>query len=363
MKRGPAALARLHKHLLEFYRGHARDLPWRRTRDPYRIWLSEIMLQQTRVETVLPYYAKFLARYPRVEDLAKAGIDEVRSLWAGLGYYSRAVNLHRAAQKVAHEFGGKFPELAADLRTLPGVGPYTAAAIASIAFGEDVAAVDGNLERVLARVIALRKPAKGAGEIREFAAKLAALGDAGSVNQALMDVSAAICLPRAPKCMICPIAADCEARRLGLTEEIPVKAAKRETIDLLARAVLVFRKASASAKDYEILLARRPAGAWLSGMWDLPWWLPDRDAEPELPPLKHEGRVQVKRTITHHRIKFDVRFGEMKATEANASSIRKSLRAAGSDFQWVAAKPENIDALPNPSRKAIRAGLEKIRPE
>ena len=194
--------------LLGWYRRHKRDLPWRRTRDPYAIWLSETMLQQTRVETVIPYYERFLARFPSVQALAEAAPDEVSKLWSGLGYYSRARNLHAAARKVVDGYGGELPSDVAALQELPGIGRYTAGAVASIAFDRAAPIVDGNVARVLARLLDLRDDVSAPATQQRLWAEAEALARGpkpGDLNQSLMELGALICTPRAPKCLLCPL--------------------------------------------------------------------------------------------------------------------------------------------------------------
>lgn len=327
-----------------------RDLPWRKNQDPYRIWISEIMLQQTRVEAVIPFYERFLSNFPTVKALAEADLDRVLNLWAGLGYYSRARNLHAAAAQVRDAFGGKFPESYEELRTLKGIGPYTAAAIASMAFGQPHCALDGNLERVFARLLALKEDPKTAGRaaLLAFGEKLVQLGDAGQVNQAIMDLSSRICLPKEPRCFECPIASHCEARKLGRQKEIPLKKAKAEKIHLHAQAWAVV------AKDH-LLLARRPKSAWLAGMWDLPWKI-GKEALPL--PFGEERTVCTQaRTITKHKIDFEVH-GVLCASKPSSKALEK-LCAEADEYRWVPLSDLHGINLPRPSEKA----LEKILPK
>src|SRR6185369_3543428 len=204
------------RKLLAWYGRHKRALPWRDVGDPYRTWISEIMLQQTQVDTVIPYYQRWLERFPTVQALAESPLNDVLALWEGLGYYSRARNLHRAAQQVAAERGGALPQTVDELLALPGIGRYTAGAIASIAFGVDAPVLDGNVKRVLARVFDIQTDVKspaGARELWALAASLVPSGRAGDYNQALMDLGATLCTPRAPACDICPVRELCAARR------------------------------------------------------------------------------------------------------------------------------------------------------
>ncbi len=243
--------------LLGWFDTHKRDLPWRRIRDPYGIWVSEVMLQQTRVAAVLEHYARWMDRLPTVAALARAEEPEVLALWSGLGYYRRARLLHRAARVVVAEHGGALPRTAAALRALPGVGLYTAAAVASIAFGEPVAVVDGNVERVMARLLGLTPPATS--EVRAGAAALLAPERAGDSNQAVMELGATVCLPKAPLCLHCPLQPWCRTRG-----EHPVPARK----PLLARTVLY---ALARREDGSVLLRQRNTDlSLMAGMWELP---------------------------------------------------------------------------------------------
>ncbi len=220
-----AAVARFGESLLTWAKTLHRPMPWRDERDAYKIWLSEVILQQTRVAQGEAYYRRFVEAFPTVRDLADASADRVMALWQGLGYYSRARNLHRAAKRVA-EGGGAFPTAYAELLTLPGVGPYSAAAIASFAANEDVAVVDGNVYRVLARVFGIDAPidtTRGQARFRELAERLLVRGRAGAYNQAIMDFGATVCTPRRPACPSCPLRGDCSAFREGLVEQLPVK--------------------------------------------------------------------------------------------------------------------------------------------
>ncbi|MFP8876120.1 MAG: A/G-specific adenine glycosylase [Myxococcota bacterium] len=267
----PASPARrrqvaLRKRLLAWYHANRRDLPWRHSRDPYAIWISESMLQQTRVETVIPYYQRFLARFPDVQALADAPLDDVLGEWAGLGYYSRARNLHAAARCLVEQHGGEVPDDPEALRALPGVGRYTAGAVASIAFDRPEAIVDGNVTRVLARLYALRENTKSPAMIRrlwELAGELARGPEPGALNQALMELGATVCTPRAPQCSHCPLQGRCLARRDGDPEALPVKTRRALRTPLAAVAGWIPRRG-------QILAVKRPSGGLLGGLWDLP---------------------------------------------------------------------------------------------
>jgi A/G-specific adenine glycosylase len=253
------------KPLVEWYRRGHRDLPWRRTQDPYGIWVSEIMLQQTRAQAVIPYYQRFLERFPTVESLAAAAEQDVLALWAGLGYYSRARNLRRAAQRML-EMGG-FPGEYAAIRTLPGIGDYTAAAVASIAFGLPYAVVDGNVLRVVARmendssdVAAARTRERFRAIVQQWMGRLSP----GVFNQALMELGATVCLPANPQCRACPVASRCGAFAAGTAAQLPVKLRKTEPV-AIAEVLLLVRRGE------RVLLRRKEAGARrMAGFWELP---------------------------------------------------------------------------------------------
>lgn len=234
-------IAAFRKQLLAWFRQFRRDLPWRRTRDPYCVWLSEIMLQQTRVAAVIPYYERFLKRFPNVHALAAAPEDEVLRLWSGLGYYSRARNLHRAAKKIVAEHRGEFPSRMENVLALPGIGSYTAAAILSIAFEQKQAVLDGNVARVLARQGAVRGDLRRSGrwqELQKCADAYLEPKTPGDWNQAMMELGATLCSPKSPQCLLCPVARFCEGHKLGIADLLPEKPKKRATVEIrLAAAV------------------------------------------------------------------------------------------------------------------------------
>jgi len=258
--------SRLTGSLLNWYAENERDIPWRGCKDPYLVWVSEIMLQQTRVETVIPYFMSWIEQFPDTASLAAASQQAVLAAWEGLGYYSRARNLHRAAQIVMSEHHGELPQDVDQLRRLPGIGPYTAGAIASIAFGRDEPVLDGNVSRVLARVYNLDIPMKSR-EAREFlwlrARENLPAGQAGDYNQALMDLGATICTPRQPACSTCPLASLCQAAQLGLQHELPVVVTKPAVPHYLVTAAVITRQE-------QVLITRRPQNGLLGGMWEFP---------------------------------------------------------------------------------------------
>src|SRR3990172_9899463 len=281
---------RMATSLLSWYAGNRRRLPWRRTRDPYAIWVSEVMLQQTRVETVAPYYRRWLRRYPTVERLARARAQGVLAAWEGLGYYRRALQLRRTAQAVVRDYGGKLPRSVEQLRRLPGIGPYTAAAVAAFAFGADEIALDGNLRRVLARLIDLpvdpRTP-DGEARLRRQARRHLPSGKASAFNQALMDLGAQVCLPRHPKCQICPLRWTCRARIRGVQETRPVRAQSSPAPQRIATAGVLRKRGrgGVSAARAARGTGCRGRGRRLAG--DLPPFLhpfPRHDARLRVPP-------------------------------------------------------------------------------
>ena len=257
---------RIPPRLLAWYEGARRDLPWRRTRDAYRIWLAEVMLQQTRVETVVPYYERFLARFPTPSALAAAPVDDVLALWAGLGYYRRARHFHAAARRVVAEHGGLVPRDLDAMLALPGVGRYTAGAVLSIAYGLATPILDGNVERVLCRVWGIASNPRAATtrkRLWRLAQTLIPEGRAGDFNQAMMELGAVVCTPRAADCGVCPLADLCEARRLGRQLDLPRLPRRKPVPHYDVALGLVWRRG-------KLLIARRPADAMLGGLWEFP---------------------------------------------------------------------------------------------
>jgi A/G-specific adenine glycosylase len=341
--------------LLAWYDRHHRELPWRvspRGRqagerpDPYRVWLSEIMLQQTTVEAVKPYFRAFVERWPTVGALAAADPDDLMKAWAGLGYYSRARNLKKCADMVAGELGGAFPDSEKGLRALPGIGPYTAAAIAAIAFDRPEAVVDGNVERVVSRLFAIVTPLPGAkAEIRERMAELTPQLRPGDFAQAMMDLGATICTPRRPDCMICPVNDRCLALKQGDPELLPVKAAKAERPLRRGAAFVAVRR------DGAVLLRKRPPRGLLGGMAEVPTsdWNARRDdatdagAAPFAADWRKAGSVG--HVFTHFAL-------ELAVWRADAVSREPA------EGEWWSPPDELMrEALPTVMKKAIEAAL------
>ena len=332
--------------LLHWYDRHARDLPWRNPPGsplpsdpawPYRVWLSEVMLQQTTVAVVKPYFAKFVATWPTVEALAEADDAEVMSAWAGLGYYSRARNLVKCARAVAAR--GGFPQTEAELRELPGLGPYTAAAIAAIAFGERAVVVDANVERVVARLFAIEEPLPGARKlIRERAEAITPPERAGDFAQAMMDLGSSICTTRDPKCLLCPLADMCEAQASDDPARLPVKAAKKPKPERNGRAYWIER-------DAQVWLVTRPGSGMLGGMRALPddGWSAQADGSGDAPlPGKGEPLGAVRHVFTHASLTLEL--------------VRLEGKPAGEGEWWPIERIEEA-GLPTLYAKAARLAL------
>jgi A/G-specific adenine glycosylase len=345
--------------LLRWYDRHRRVLPWRAKKgeraDPYRVWLSEVMLQQTTVKAVAPYYARFLARFPTVIDLAAAPLDDVLKLWAGLGYYARARNLHACAKAVVERHGGEFPASEEALRELPGIGAYTAAAIAAIAFDRPASPVDGNIERVIARLFAVEE-ALPAGKpcIRALAASLTPRRRAGDFAQAMMDLGATICTPKAPACALCPWMGACAARARGDQESFPRKTEKK-TGALRRGAAFVAVQANGF-----LLTRTRPAKGLLGGMTEVPtteWTRAfDEATALEYAPLKATWRRVpgvVTHTFTHFPLELIVYRAEVAATPKTPANMR-----------WTPVAGLAGEALPNVMRKVVThaLGADVLRP-
>ena len=355
--RDPEKTVRLRGQLLSWYKHSRRDLPWRQSADPYAIWVSEIMLQQTRVAVVVERYQAFMDRFPTLVSLALAPEQEVLALWSGLGYYRRARMLHKAAQFVAGHHQGNLPTTAEELRTLPGIGAYTAAAIASIAHGEAVAVVDGNVERVLCRLAGWGAGSRAGGgaalrrKIENLAAQLVDPADPGNLNQALMELGATVCLPRNPQCLICPIAADCVTRGEHKTPARPRMQSREVAYALSVRMGMHPGQASR-----EVLLEQRPAT--LTVMPDL-WELPAL-ADPAVP--GDELRMTVRHAIM--QVNYYVRVRTVFEDDV------EKLLGQGRDRRWVPLGEAVGMALTGLARKVLSrahllptAPLQMVAPE
>ncbi len=338
----------LSDRLLSWYDHHARDLPWRsqpgQSPDPYKVWLSEIMLQQTTVAAVKDYFLKFIARWPTVEALAAAPLDDILKAWAGLGYYARARNLHACARIVASQHGGRFPDNEAELRELPGIGTYTAGAIAAIAFDRKAAAVDGNVERVIARLHAIETPLPQAKPlIRDYVLTLVPESRPGDFAQAMMDLGATICTPRAANCLICPWSEPCVARRRGIADVLPRKAAK--TAQPLRRGIAFWVE-----RDGALLLRRRPERGLLGGMMEIPStpWASELPKRPfDTAPLEakwHRKAGRIEHTFTHFHLELEIWRARLPFSD--------DLRDDG-DYRWVPMAGLAGEALPSVMRKIV----------
>ncbi len=341
--------------LLAWYDCHARVLPWRarpgQPRDPYRVWLSEIMLQQTTVKTVAPYYAKFLARWPTVAALAAAGLDDVLGAWAGLGYYARARNLHSCAKAVVERHGGEFPDDVEGLHALPGIGDYTAAAVAAIAFDAAAVPVDGNVERVVARLFAVEEALPAAKPaIKRLAASLMPQRRTGDFAQALMDLGATLCSPKKPACAWCPWNEACAARALGSQEAVPRKMPKREGRLRRGAAFVALRT------DRCVLLRKRPEKGLLGGMSEVPGseWSHDFDVADALAAAPHLTRAQWRRVpgmVRHVFTHFPLELAVFVARFPRATPAPTGMR-------WVERDDLSREALPNVMRKVLAHAIE-----
>ncbi|EAU40055.1 A/G-specific adenine glycosylase protein [Fulvimarina pelagi HTCC2506] len=351
----PLPPSSLSEEILAWYDRNARDMPWRlgpkarregHRPDAYKIWLSEIMLQQTTVAAVKPFFARFVNRWPTVGDLANAEASEIMAEWAGLGYYSRARNLHVCAKEVVENHGGAFPRTAAALKALPGIGDYTSAAIASIAFDEAAPVVDGNIERVITRLYRISAPLPGAKpHVKEKVTGLTPKDRPGDFAQAMMDLGATICVPRSPSCLLCPAAEQCEARSHGDQTAYPVKAAKRPVPQRTGAAFVATR-----SSDGAVWLRRRPASGMLGGMAEAPStaWSARKDGETgaDVAPFKadwmHVGAIA--HGFTHFKLTLEVYRAEIDAEPSNEG--------------WWAARHEIADqGLPTLMRKVVDKAL------
>ena len=301
--------------LLDWFKDYQRDMPWRNTDDPYRIWVSEVMLQQTQVKKVVDYYERFIARFPNVPDLAAAPLQDVLKVWEGLGYYARARNLHKAAQVIVNELAGEMPRDYVTFRKLPGVGDYSAAAVQSIAFNAPYAAVDGNIKRVLARLFLMDAPINDAKSAKLFQAKADELLDrdaSGLFNQAMMELGAMVCRPQSPTCLVCPVNTFCEAFQTGRQDEFPKRRASKPTPEHHLAVGVIYNSAG------EVLITQRQLDGLLGGLWEFPGGQIGEDETAEAACVRNIAEVvnlsvtnaryltRVRHAFTHFKIVVDV---------------------------------------------------------
>jgi len=349
-----AEIRRLRAPLLAWYDANRRDLPWRRTNDPYAIWISEAMLQQTRVETVIPYWQRFLDAFPDVESLARADLDDVYAVWTGLGYYSRARNLKHAAETVVREHDGQLPDTAEGLQELKGIGRYTAGAVASIAFDREAPLVDGNVIRVFARLLGIREDSATRSVVEHLwavAGELVRGPRPGDLNQALMELGATLCTPRNPACLVCPVRRFCDAHAVGDAESLPIKKKKAKPSRMRAVAAWVERGG-------KILAVRRPETGLMAGLWELPGGPIEAkdEAKDRLAPvladavglevrrLEPVGRVE--HLFTHRRLELEV----FRCVADEGSRVRRKHFVA---HRWVEPSALLDLAHAGPTRKAM----------
>jgi A/G-specific adenine glycosylase len=329
--------------LLDWYHKSARDLPWRRTRDAYKIWVSEIMLQQTQVQTVIPYYERWLKRFPDVRSLADAPESEIMKLWAGLGYYRRARMLHKASKEIAENYGWKLPTKSLELLELPGIGRYTAGAVASIAFGERTPVLDGNVMRILTRLYALKddiaKPAS-VSKLWELARSLVPEENPGDFNQAMMELGATVCTPLAARCGDCPVSVLCEAKKQGRWQDYPFKR-NRAPLEKIKMSALVLRK------NGRVLLERQPSDGRWGGLWMFPH-SPDNAALLKDFALSKEAVKRIL-TVNHGFTKYSVQLDVYEYSAGKPASCREK------EQKWVILKDLSQIALPSPHRKIAQS--------
>ncbi len=340
--------------LLEWFQHHQRDLPWRQTKDPYAIWLSEIMLQQTRVTTVIPYYKRFLERFPTVESLAEAALDDVLALWSGLGYYRRARHLHAAAQDIVERFEGQLPADHKALLSIKGIGRYTAGAIASIAFDLPFPAVDGNVFRIFARLCCLKYPINSTAlhKIVEAMANVLAKGERpGELTQGLMELGALICTPKSPTCLLCPIREHCSSLETGQVDLYPVPKRKTKVQDITVQWALLRRSG-------RVLFIQRPEDGLFAGLWELPGLYLSHPGPDEptllLEQLEEWGlQLQLSETVTPYQHTLSHR--QLHIQLYHGTQLRGRLNLPRHSFRWISLK--TLDELPISSitRRVLKA--------
>ncbi len=374
----------IRSRLLEGFDERNRSLPWREEPTPYRILVSEVMSQQTRLETVIPYYLRWLERFPDFSTLARASQEEVLSSWQGLGYYSRARNLHEAAREVEARYDGELPQEPEALRSLPGVGPYTAGAVASIAFGVVIPAVDGNVRRVLARL--LDDPSPTPARLRDWAGLLVDPARPGDFNQALMELGSSVCTPRSPECGSCPLAKFCAGRARGRQEELP-RPRRRPSPPHLHEAVAVVTARGTGGLLRVLLRRRPPSGGLLAGMWECPGvelesservavesavshlvtrfvaegWMGEAQGDPRDPMVL----TTVDHSFSHRKMSYHPRLVRMPGPVPTSleGGEDPTDRGTGTALRWVAEREMAELPIPVAQRKILDAAMARLRPE
>ncbi|MFP4355140.1 MAG: A/G-specific adenine glycosylase [Phycisphaerae bacterium] len=341
------------RKLLDWFASAQRDLPWRRSRDPYRVWISEILLQQTRVEAVRETYSDFLDRFPNVAALARADLDDVLKAWEGMGYYSRARNLHKAAKMVVEQFDGQLPETVDQLRKLSGIGPYTAGAIASIAFGHDEPVLDGNVKRVLSRLFAIEDDPDATAtkkHLWDLARRLIPAGKAGTFNEAIMDLGAMICIPRSPRCTACPLTRHCHAFQLGKQNQLPVRKTKKPVPHHDIAVGIVW-------KSGKILIDQRPPDGLLGGLWEFPGGKIEKgESQTEAVSRELREEVGIEVDVGEKLIAVDHAYTHFKITLHVYRCTHKSGRPrpiACQRVKWVTLDELDDYAFPTANRRII----------
>jgi A/G-specific adenine glycosylase len=343
------------EQLLRWFDAHQRDLPWRRDYSPYAVWISEIMLQQTQVKTVLPFFERWMERFPDLSRVALASHEEILKCWEGLGYYSRAKNIHKTAHIIVREHGGEFPREHRTLLKLPGIGHYTAGAIMSLAFGEDYAAVDGNVERVLARIFNVAAPVNEAanrGFFRKTAQDLIPAGEGRRFNQALMELGALVCAPANPRCPACPVVGLCESNRLGIVDQRPVRSKRNPSVPVEAAVGAIIHEG-------RILIQKRPPTGLMADLWEFPGGKIRNGETPEealVRELREELELEIRcldkiTVIRHSYTSFRVTLHAFFC--AFQGPPRTPVLRAASEARWVS--PEQLDdyAFPAANRRLI----------
>jgi A/G-specific adenine glycosylase len=339
----------LQRALLDWYRRHRRDLPWRRDQDPYRVWVSEVMLQQTTVKVVTPYFEAFLQRFPTLPALAAAPEDAVVAAWSGLGYYHRARNLHRGARHVRDQHAGRFPRTLEAALAVPGVGLYTASAVLSIAYGVPLPVVDGNVRRVLSRLFALRGPRwRKDGPFYNRAQELLSTDAPGDWNQAVMELGATVCTPRQPSCPACPLRSECKALALGIADRLPEGKARRAPVAVTVAAALV-------EIEGRILLVRRAAGRLMGGMWEVPQTsLESRGLEDLVPELRERHQLEVRPGRLRASARHAITFRRIRV-EAYEARLARQPPDDPERYAWVLPDDLSGFAVSSLTRKVVRA--------